>query len=68
MCALERLIGDRDEGEVEERGAYASGEREQRVLRARQTAAFTLSHHLTAGQGLHHPTDHQLPEDEDCVP
>ncbi|GBL78268.1 hypothetical protein AVEN_42815-1 [Araneus ventricosus] len=50
------------EGEVPGRCAKPEGEGELRVLRAGQAAAPASCHHDAAGQGLHHPAQHQLPQ------
>ncbi len=53
-----------EEGEVTGRGAIAAGKGELWVLWTGQDAAAAGRHHQPAGQGLHHPAHHQLPEDE----
>lgn len=58
----------RDEGEEQERGAKSPGKGERGIPGAGEAAAFASSNHVAAGQGLGHPADHQLPEDEAGFP
>lgn len=58
----------RYERKMQKRGEDAEREGERGVLRAGQTAASPGGHHLPAGQGLHHPADQQLPQDESSLP
>lgn len=62
------MVCRRDEGEIKERRSVSAREGECRVLRVGQDAAATLGHHVTTGQGLHHQTDHFLPQDEERLP
>lgn len=57
-------VASSEEREVAGRGEIAAGEGELWVLWTGQDAATAGRHHQSAGQGLHHPAHHQLPEDE----
>lgn len=53
-----------EEGEVTWCGTLAQRKGELWVLWVGQDAATARCHHQPAGQSLHHPSHHQLPEDE----
>ncbi len=53
-----------EEGEVTRCGSVAAGKGELWVLWTGQDASAARRHHQPAGQGVHHPAHHQLPEDE----
>uniref|UniRef100_A0A8D8KHE5 (northern house mosquito) hypothetical protein n=1 Tax=Culex pipiens TaxID=7175 RepID=A0A8D8KHE5_CULPI len=58
----------RHEGEEQKRGPVAARKGKRRVPRAGQAAAAAECHHVPAGQGVHHPAHHVVPEDAPGVP
>lgn len=60
--------GGRHEGEVKERSSHSQGEGKCRILRVGEEAAPAGGHHKSAGQSIHHKTDHQLSQDETGLP
>lgn len=58
----------RDEGEEQERGEDAPGERECRVHGVGQTPATAVGHHQPIGQSLGDPVDHELLKNETRLP
>ena len=57
-----------DEREEQKCGPQSAREGERRISGARQAAALAQRHHQSAGQGQHHQTHHQLPQDASSVP
>jgi hypothetical protein len=55
-----------DEGQIEECRQDQTREGKRRVLRAGKTTSATAGHHQPVGQGVDHPSDDQLSQDESC--